>query len=356
VDARRDFEGADPDDRESPEDRKRFIDLTLGNIEKNGLSLQLDYLLMGSWAHLMLIYGGHDADALTRIGDEELGLPNRRLNPYEMIDKWPKPITSRALPEGLSKTLEKDVICPASGRWEDAVAELGREANLDVITDGYLCRSRSVPNAKKDGGSVLATKGTKIADALDKACEKYGYIWWVKDGCCYFRACGWVWDMDYEPPDRFLDHWSKAALTDQPIFVQHLDELAGLTRLQLNGLSRLGSPEFLSDGPDRSEVAVFLQMYRNCPASNRMNALGSGLQLNPADADLESEFSPPNWITKDLPHVFARLEHIKATDKAPDQRTAKLAFRLSWDAPSGQITSEFVIEFPRLPDPFNPKP
>jgi hypothetical protein len=352
VAARRDFGNVSPEDAESPEDRQRFIDATLGNVEKNGMSLQMDYLLKGSWSHLMLKYGTGEADALTRIGDEELGLPNSHANPYEMLAKWQNSVGPCALPAPLLQTLENDVMCSGTGRWEEAIAELGRAAHLNVISDGYFCRARSIAHSKNDNGSLLALKGTRIADALDSACEKYGYLWWEKEGCCYFRARGWVWDSDYETPDRFIEAWSKACWAGQAVSTQHLDVLAGLTRLQLNGLSRLNAQRNSSNSPDQAHVAAFLEMYRRCAANDKSDVLGKGIWLDPALADTSTEMRPPSWISNDGPPILARLEQLMGEEKVEDAATKQISFRLYWGTRTGDITGVFTIEVPRLFDPF----
>jgi hypothetical protein len=276
------YAGADELDS-APDIKQSIIERELRATQEHGLGLQIDFGRKGAAFHLLLLFGPSGsgaADVLCRFHAGPLGLSLTRINPYLLLANPEEGGAATQVPT-LQRRLEADIVLTGNGQWEAALAEFARATGVDLVSDAYLCRHTSRVELAPGQRLLLAPRGITIAEALDLVCRRFDYLWWEKDGCVYLRARSWMWDVLYETPDRFIDRWS-AALHRRSIGAAEILDLAALSPLQLNGLTRLGGSLARGIcGPDERGVRAFLQRFRSCSAAQQALILGAGLPVSP---------------------------------------------------------------------------
>lgn len=299
---------------EPPEVVQRAMERELEEARRHGLALQMDLHRKGARSHLMLWFGrpGRAGNVLCAFEDVTLGLPLTRTNPYHLLATRLR-APARDLPPVFARPLERDVHLPRNGRWESVLEVVASETGWELVSDAYLCRpasklqsararhqelaalherqvragvgvdqasvERALAQAEveRPEGRVLAPRGIPLADALDRICREYAYLWWEKEGCLYFRTAAWVWDRDYEIPDTFLDSWRVAVGQGRAPGAPDIAALASLTPLHLNGLEALGGRVFASAAPDNREWQQFFKYFRSVTPREQGRILSDGL-------------------------------------------------------------------------------
>jgi hypothetical protein len=277
--------------------------------------------------------------------DEELGLPLTRTNPYRLLELGvahapPAPV----LPAALNEPLRSDVVMPRDERWSTMLREMAQGAGIDVLSDDYLCRRASRAPTGAATPVVLARKGTKVADALDAVCRRFGYLWWEKDGCCYFRSRCWPRDVEREPNQAFLDAWQAALRRKSAIGPGEVRTLAALTRPQLLALGRLtGDGENAGEQLTRPDVQQFLQFFVRLSPTQQAQIMGKGLVVHstadpsfgllqhfreprPVLLTLKTHVTPA--LSADEPHGKAGFELEMRWKSGPNDRSVQLPFTI----------------------------
>jgi hypothetical protein len=288
--------------------------------------------------------------------DQELGLPLTRTNPYRLLELGPEEAPpTPVLPAALNEPLPSDVVMPRDGRWSTLLREMARIAGIDVLSDDYLYRRASSAPTGATEPPVLARKGTKVADALDAVCRRFGYLWWEKDGCCYFRSRCWPRDVEREPSEAFLVTWRTALRRKRAIRPGEVRALAALTRPQLLALGGLTGDGASAGGQlARPDVQQFLRFFSRLSLSQQVQLLGKGLVVHStADPSFEllQHFRQPRPVllalkTQVTPALSADQPHWKVAfaldmrwKTGPNDRTVQTPFTIAIpaeeDAPVG---------------------
>jgi hypothetical protein len=340
---------------ENAETIQKYRDDELQRIRQYGLALQIDFNRKGFLFYLMLQIGDRGGNVLCGFGDDELGLPLTRTNPYRLLATETRTAPLAAAPAALQRRLEEDVVLSGpDGSWGSALAALGPVIGADVVSDGYLCRFQSILHARPGEKLVLARRGVTAAEALDLICRRYGCLWWEKEGCCYFRARAWVWELDYEVPDGLLDRWS-AAFAHGGIGTPEITALASLTPLQLNGLGNLGGGPFFSRANlDHEEVRQFLSFFGACSPGQQTQLMGPGLMVAPEQAArYEALFR--SGMPDALPQpVLLRFDHRVSVDSSVSPPLTKVTLAVTYPEEPRRRPVEFSVEIPRGAGELNP--
>jgi hypothetical protein len=352
--------GQDPD--ESAEHIQQYIRNDLEQARRNGLALGIDFERKGSAIHLVLYFGGRGANVLCRFMDDELGLPLTRTNPYRFLEHPDAAPAAPTLPDAFRRSLEADLLLPPGGRWESMVRELARAAHVDLVSDAYLSRYQSLVYTRGEQKVMLARRGVPVAEALDLVCQKYGYLWWEKDGCCYLRARAWVWDNAYEVPDRFLDAWT-AAVARRAIGAGEITALASLTPLQQSGLDALGGSPFIQNlNLGFPHIQQFLGFFKSCGPAQQLQILGPGMTVNPDLAQAFPElFKASPAAPAGQPAVLRLTSKIgtasPATPAVSPATPPATRVNLLIELPGrpGEFRMPFSVDIPQLPSPFVPR-
>jgi hypothetical protein len=340
---------------ERAEDLARYQENELQRVRQYGLGLQIDFNRKGHLFYLVLQIGDRGANALSGFGAEELGLPLTRTNPYRVLESDAKSAPIGEVPPHLRRPLAADVSLPAGdARWETALRKLAEIARLDVMSDGYLCRAASRQFARPGAAVLVARRGVMLGEALDLVCRQYGYLWWEKDGCCYFRTRSWPWDDEYEVPDQFLDLW-KAALARGTVSPREISAVASLTPMQLNGLGDLGGGQFLNRANlDNDDVRQFLKLFRSCSPAQQMQLMGQGLLVAPEQTpgyDPLSLSKPQEAVSRP---VLLRLMQSVSTDASAALPARKATMRVLRPLEPQVWQPEFSLQIPEGAGELNP--
>lgn len=372
-----------PTEDETAADVQRFVERELATARRDGLALRIDFQRKGPRFHLMLWLGQAGragGNVLCGFDDESLGLPLTRTNPYDLIEAGGAPPAAPELPAFLAQPLAEDLAFPADGRAEAAALELARIAHVELASDAFLCRAasklrlhhnedaarelhqlgqeeaatkarnRPVPESLRVD-RVLAPRGISVAEALDRLCRRFGYLWWEERGVVYLRARAWVWDRDYEAPDAFLGRWSAAAARRRLPEREEIMALAALTPLQLNGLGALGGRIFLTNSPDREEFQEFFTFFRSRSPAEQNGILGPGLPIPVNHSDtFKNLFSP--FSNAPLHPIVLRLVCTAREDASVTPAVTRVNCQLRRDWPTDGMQSEFSIDVPPMVDPF----
>jgi hypothetical protein len=320
---------------------------------KNGLSMQIDFKRQFSRFHLMLWFGGSSGHVLSSFGDAELGLPATRTNPYRLLETGVRETPEPELPMAFHERLKEEVAVPGGARWETALRELARVTGLDMTGDAYLCRYPSALLPGEGKRVVLAPQGASVAEALDQVCQKFGYLWWQKDGQVYLRARAWPWDELHEAPDRFVDQWSAALARGRPIGTAEIEVLASLTREQRVGLRHLGgSPSLNEGGLERPAAGEFLKLFQACTLAQRQQVMGPGLVIGEGQAERTTELLQPFSSRGGKGPVRLRLgQKVTANPKAtPPTWRVELTLSRQWKEETSEMP--LVIDVPMLGEVF----
>src|SRR5207247_431634 len=112
-----------PDQDETEEDVRRFMEQTIQATRANGIGFQIEFARKGTRFHLLLWFGprGHNGNVLCWFDTEELGLPLTRTNPYRLLEKGVPSTPPPDLPRKYEEPLAGDVTVAANARWEEAL-------------------------------------------------------------------------------------------------------------------------------------------------------------------------------------------------------------------------------------------
>lgn len=330
----------------------RRVENTMESVRKHGLGMHLRTDWPGA-SVLMLDMGREVGTALCHFSDEELGLPNRRTNPYRLLESNLRTPTRTSLPAFLQRPLPADLRVPSDALWHSTLRELGQITGAGLVTDGYLARKRSRLSllSRLAPGAVLARRGTPLAEALDTICEPFQYLWWEKNGTVYFRSRAWAWDVEPEPPDDFVDAW-ETAVERKSVEAPQLAALNALKPRQWHGLSTLGWNAAL---PQKYPKAVreFIGLFARATPAERSRLLGTGLTLSPEQTrakEVQNLFLQITAFAGEGP-VNLRLGFSAPPDPAhPECSRVKLALIRKWTNKTDQI--EFDFDLPRTAEPF----
>lgn len=342
-------EGMHPEDDPQDGPARSRIDGHLQSFRKHGLSLYLNRDTPGCKLALWLAIGRSAGASLCLLREEDLGLPHTRTSPYRRLETAMPEARPETLPPALLEPLAADVPMPEDRLWHSALGALGPVAKLNLVSDGYLSRSRS---RSFQSGPVLVRRGTPIAEALDTLCESYRYLWWEKDGTVYFRAQAWPWDVDVEPPDRFVDTWS-AAIRQRRVGAPELAALASLTPLQWIGLKTLGWNAYTLRSGTVAPVREFLRMFAAANPAQRVRLQGAGERFTAEQAvGFPEVFAPYSSVDGEGPVRLQLQSAFKPSDRYAATTRVSLTLVRTWPASTSPI--RYAFEMPQLPDPFIP--
>src|SRR5207302_1751857 len=122
------------EDALDPSQLQDAMDRELRRTRQNGLGLLIDFNRIGLFFHLLLDFGGAGSNVLCKFGDDDLGLPLTRTNPYRLLDGRAAADASGPA-GGPGATLERDVVLRQGGNWEAAIGSLASAAGIDVVSD-----------------------------------------------------------------------------------------------------------------------------------------------------------------------------------------------------------------------------
>ncbi len=307
----------DPTNEETQEALAR----DLGRLRRDGPSYQFDLRRFKNHFNLRLYYGPPGKSlglSVCVFGDDEIGLPATRSNPYDVLKSGVRQVELAGSPEGLTRRLKSDIPLPQDESVEVALERLARESDVSLVADSYVCRLASRGTRV---GAPPIPRGTTIADALDQICRAFGYLWWEKGGCVFLRARAWVWDRGFETPESFLDTWRSTLQRRHTLGPKEIGALGELTPMQYYGLPCLGGRR-VTNGLDSSFFAQFFDFFRTLTPAEQRRVLGEGLVIPPERVRQQEQLL--SWIGS-RPAVLRLTQSVRHRD---DARLAAISVHL----------------------------
>ncbi|MCC2672603.1 MAG: hypothetical protein K0Q72_5075, partial [Armatimonadetes bacterium] len=233
--------------------------------------------------------------------DQDLGQPLTRSNPFRDLEqRVPRRLPVAQLSARLREPLGAPLVVPSGASWRMALAAFTKASGLPVASDDYLCRVVSFPPAQ--GEPVLSVdRGVPTAEALDRMCEAYRYLWWEMDGCCYFRSRCWPRDMETEVPPRVVEQLAGTLQRQGQLGAEEIVAVFHLTKRQLGGLFRLGISGAGPNGFINPSLPGFLRWFAGLPPAHQAAIVGEGATVIVNDSSMlpgvtRKMLGEPLWV------------------------------------------------------------
>ncbi len=130
-------------------------------------------------------------------------------------------------------TMEPDRNARA-GDWIARLQELSRASGVAILSDCYPNFRRGF-DAHPRGSAPFSRTGS-VRSILDGFCggvgEKHSF-WWRNDEAALIRSSRWLWDAEGVLPSELSELVGTALRKRKPLSADHLRELAGLNRFQV---------------------------------------------------------------------------------------------------------------------------
>ena len=342
-------------------DVERAIGDGVDAARRDGVGIRLDVdreANRTSTMAVLLTYGppspsGRSASiAVGSLSDAELGLPLTHTNPYRLLERNPNAgLPAATLSAALRKPLDAPLVLPSGATWPTVLQAWSRATHLPAVSDDYLCR-RASNSAAGVWKGLSVEQGVSAAEALDRLCEAFNYLWWERNGCCYLSSRYWPYDVETEVPPAVVEAVATALERGQPLGVGEMRALASLTRRQMRGLFRL-RVEGMAFREQMFNLACegVLRLYSRGDAAGQAALLGPGA---PVRTDAEPAFTELAQLGEKGPQIVTvQLEQAAEKLPEPSSRGWKLRFKLSLtrQGRTVDVTTQIVLLIPKLDPP-----
>ena len=150
--------------------------------------------------------------------------------------------------------------------WIDRLRLLSEASGLPILSDYFRTNYSNHTNLNKTASASPKATGSDAGAEMDRFCQSYQRLWWVRGQTLLLRGASWATLRDYEIPDRWtLDFCRRIhARNDTPTFGDMYGVLA-LTPKQVVGLDKMYELfDQNLNGPKQLNTRPLVELIRAC--------------------------------------------------------------------------------------------